>query len=45
MDALAFRKKIGIVVPSTNNTIVGPECEALRPRGVTNHVARLTIKQ
>lgn len=44
MDALAFRKKIGIVVPSTN-TIVGPECEALRPRGVTNHVARLTIKQ
>ncbi len=43
MDALAFRKKIGIVVPSTN-TIVGPECEALRPRGVTNHVARLTLK-
>lgn len=44
MDALGFRKKIGIVVPSTN-TIVGPECEDLRPRGVTNHVARLTIKQ
>lgn len=43
MDALGFRKKIGIVVPSTN-TIVGPECEAVRPRGVTNHVARLTIK-
>jgi maleate isomerase len=43
MDALAFRKKIGIVVPSTN-TIVGPECEDLRPRGVTNHVARLTLK-
>ena len=42
MDALGFRKKIGIVVPSTN-TIVGPECEDLRPRGVTNHVARLTI--
>ncbi len=43
MDALGYRKKIGIVVPSTN-TIVGPECEALRPRGVTNHVARLTIE-
>lgn len=25
--------------------IVGPEGEALRPRGVTNHVARLTIKE
>ncbi len=43
MDALGYRKKIGIVVPSTN-TIVGPESEALRPRGVTNHVARLTIQ-
>ena len=44
MDALGYRKKIGIVVPSTN-TIVGPECEPLRPRGVTNHVARLTLRQ
>lgn len=44
MDALGYRKKIGIVVPSTN-TIVGPECEGLCPRGVTNHVARLTIKE
>lgn len=44
MDALGYRKKIGIVVPSTN-TIVGPECEDLRPRGVTNHVARLTLKE
>lgn len=43
-DALGYRKKIGIVVPSTN-TIVGPECEALRARGVTNHIARLTIQQ
>jgi maleate isomerase len=43
MDALGYRKKIGIVVPSTN-TIVGPESEALRPRGVTNHVSRLTIE-
>ncbi len=43
MDALGYRKKIGIVVPSTN-TVVGPESEALRPPGVTNHVARLTIQ-
>ncbi|WP_296523208.1 Asp/Glu racemase [Rhodoplanes sp.] len=43
MDALGYRKTIGIVVPSTN-TIVGPECEALRPRGVTNHVGRLTLE-
>ncbi|WP_210208614.1 maleate cis-trans isomerase family protein [Rhodoplanes roseus] len=43
MDALGYRRKIGIVVPSTN-TVVGPECEALRPRGVTNHVARLTLE-
>jgi maleate isomerase len=44
VDALGYRKKIGIVVPSTN-TIVGPECERLRPPGVTNHVARLTIQE
>ena len=43
MDALGYRKKIGIVVPSTN-TIVGPESDALCPRGVTNHVARLTLE-
>jgi maleate isomerase len=41
---LGFRKRIGIVVPSTNTT-VQPECEALRPRGVTNHTARSTIKE
>jgi len=44
VDVLGYRKKIGIVVPSTN-TIVGPECEDFRPRGVTNHVARLTLKE
>jgi maleate isomerase len=41
---LGFRKRIGIVVPSTNTT-VQPECEALRPQGVTNHTARSTIKE
>ncbi len=43
-DTLGFRKRIGIVVPSTNTT-VQPECEPLRPRGVTNHTARSTIKE
>ena len=43
-DTLGFRKRIGLVVPSTNTT-VQPECDALRPRGVTNHTARSTIKE
>ena len=43
-DTLGFRKRIGIVVPSTNTT-VQPECEALRPAGVTNHTARSSIKE
>jgi maleate isomerase len=43
-DTLGFRKRIGIVVPSTNTT-VQPECESLRPQGVTNHTARSTIKE
>ena len=43
-DTLGFRKRIGIVVPSTNTT-VQPECESLRPPGVTNHTARSTIKE
>jgi maleate isomerase len=43
-DTLGYRKRIGIVVPSTNTT-VQPESEMLRPRGVTNHVGRSTIKE
>ncbi len=42
VDYLGYRKKIGIVVPSTN-TICQPECELLRVPGVTNHIARITI--
>jgi maleate isomerase len=42
VDYLGYRKRIGIVVPSTN-TSCQPECEMLRPRGVTNHVARISI--
>jgi maleate isomerase len=43
-DTLGYRKRIGIVVPSTNTT-VQPECDSLRPRGVTNHTGRSTIKE
>ncbi len=42
MDQLGFRKLIGLVVPSTN-TVVQPETEALRPRGVTNHIGRIPL--
>jgi len=41
-DALGWRAKIGVLVPSTN-TIVQPDLEALRPEGVTNHVARIAV--
>lgn len=39
-DGLGWRAKIGILVPDANST-VQPECEALRPDGVTNHTARI----
>lgn len=41
-DALGWRMKFGVVVPSTN-TSVQPEYEAMRPLGVTNHVSRIAI--
>ncbi len=44
VDALGYRAKIGIVVPSTN-TICQPECERLRPQGVTNHLGRISITE
>jgi maleate isomerase len=44
MDALGWRAKIGIVMPSTN-TSVQPECDDLRPEGVTNHIARVHIQE
>ncbi|NBU25205.1 MAG: hypothetical protein EBS39_06250 [Gammaproteobacteria bacterium] len=43
-DQLGYRARIGIVVPSTN-TSCQPECERLRPPGVTNQVARISIKE
>lgn len=44
MDALGYRKKIGIVIPSTN-TSVQPESDDLRLSGVTNHVARIMVQE
>jgi maleate isomerase len=41
-DRLGYRLRVGIVVPSFNTT-VQPELEALRPPGVTNHVARIDM--
>ncbi len=41
-DALGFRKKFGVVAPSTN-TAVQPEYDAMRPPGVTNHFGRIHI--
>jgi maleate isomerase len=43
-DTLGFRKRIGLVVPSTNTT-VQPESDALRVPGVTCHTGRVTIKE
>ena len=41
-DALASRIKFGVIAPSTN-TVVQPEFDLMRPRGVTNHFARIHI--
>jgi maleate isomerase len=41
-DSLGFRKKFGVIAPSTN-TAVQPEYDDMRPRGVTNHFGRIHI--
>jgi maleate isomerase len=41
-DALGWRCKFGVIAPSTN-TVVQPEFDDMRPRGVTNHFARIHI--
>src|SRR5215472_5894974 len=41
-DALGWRMKFGVIAPSTN-TVVQPEFDLMRPRGVTNHFARIHI--
>lgn len=41
-DRLGYRLKLGVLVPAFN-TSVQPELEGMRPRGVTNHVARIEM--
>jgi maleate isomerase len=41
-DSLGYRMKFAVVAPSTN-TSVQPEYDEMRPRGVTNHFARISI--
>lgn len=41
-DTLGWRRKYGVVTPSTN-TVVQPEYDNLRPAGVTNHISRMHI--
>ena len=41
-DVLGWRANFGVVTPSTN-TVVQPEYDAMRPVGVTNHIARMHI--
>ena len=42
MDYLGWRQKFGVTTPSTN-AVVQPEYDAMRPPGVTNHLARMHI--
>src|ERR1700720_4405844 len=41
-DALGWGMKFGLIAPSTN-TVVQPEFDAMRPRGITNHFGRIHI--
>ncbi len=41
-DALGYRKKFGVLIPSTN-TSVQPEFDSMSPVGVTNHISRIRI--
>ena len=43
-DALGYRARIGVLVPSTN-TILEPELYAMAPHGVTCHVSRMYVPQ
>lgn len=42
MDQLGYRLKMGSMGPSTN-TIVQPDYDDMRPRGVTNHYSRIVV--
>lgn len=39
-DVLGWRRKFGVLGPSTN-TVVQPEFDSMRPPGVTNHYSRI----
>ena len=39
-DVLGWRRKFGVMGPSTN-TIVQPDFDDMRPPGVTNHYSRI----
>ena len=39
-DTLGYRCVMGVITPSVN-TCVQPEFDAMRPPGVTNHVAHV----
>jgi maleate isomerase len=43
MDALGYRKKIAVIIPSTN-TIVEPDVYAMMVPGVTAHISRIHIR-
>jgi maleate isomerase len=42
-DRLGYRCKVGVLVPAFNATLQ-PELEAMRPDGVTHHVARIEVE-
>ena len=41
-DSLGSRLKVGLIAPATN-TVVQPECDDMRPHGVSNQMARVVI--
>jgi maleate isomerase len=43
-DTLGWRMKIGVVAPATNS-VVQPELDDMRPRGVTNQMTRVLIPE
>jgi maleate isomerase len=43
-DTLGWRMKISVVVPATNS-VVQPELDDMRPRGVTNQTTRVVIPE
>lgn len=42
-DVLGWRKLLGVIAPSTN-TVVQPDMERMRPKGVTNHFSRIYVE-